>query len=90
MAYLDQFLQAIVAAGASDLHIGEGQPPKMRQHAMSWRCARPVLRDEAVLMQAKSPVRQLKIFDKRVSILPTKWMPRRAWLFQIFKAIEWV
>src|SRR5213083_3494047 len=32
MAYLDQFLQAIVAEGASDLHIGEGQPPKMRRH----------------------------------------------------------
>jgi twitching motility protein PilT len=32
MAYLDQFLQAIVTQGASDLHIGEGQPPKMRRH----------------------------------------------------------
>src|SRR5258708_24667979 len=51
MAYLDQFLQAIVAAGASDLHIGEGQPPKMRRHGdvMAMR-PEPVLRDEAVLM----------------------------------------
>lgn len=32
MAYLDQFLKVIVEQGGSDLHIGEGQPPKMRKH----------------------------------------------------------
>ncbi len=32
MAYLDQFLTVIVEQGGSDLHIGEGQPPKMRRH----------------------------------------------------------
>jgi len=32
MPYIDQFLAVIVAEGASDLHIGEGQPPKMRRH----------------------------------------------------------
>ena len=32
MAYLDQFLKIVVAQGASDLHIGEGQPPKIRTH----------------------------------------------------------
>src|SRR5436305_2329988 len=32
MAYLDQFLKVIVAEGGSDLHVGEGQPPKMRKH----------------------------------------------------------
>jgi twitching motility protein PilT len=32
MAYLDQFLNIIVKDGGSDLHIGEGQPPKMRKH----------------------------------------------------------
>ena len=32
MAYLDQFLNVIVEQGGSDLHIGEGQPPKMRKH----------------------------------------------------------
>jgi twitching motility protein PilT len=32
MAYLDQFLQLVVQQGASDLHIGEGQPPKIRTH----------------------------------------------------------
>src|SRR5205823_6087953 len=32
MAALDQFLKVIVEQGGSDLHIGEGQPPKMRKH----------------------------------------------------------
>ncbi|PYK30099.1 MAG: type IV pili twitching motility protein PilT [Verrucomicrobia bacterium] len=32
MAALDQFLKVIVSDGGSDLHIGEGQPPKMRKH----------------------------------------------------------
>src|SRR5256712_5567823 len=32
MAILDQFLKVIVEQGGSDLHIGEGQPPKMRKH----------------------------------------------------------
>jgi twitching motility protein PilT len=32
MAILDQFLKVIVEQDGSDLHIGEGQPPKMRKH----------------------------------------------------------
>src|SRR6516164_10206268 len=32
MAHIDQFLQIVVRQGASDLHIGEGQPPKIRTH----------------------------------------------------------
>lgn len=32
MALLDQFLRVIVEQGGSDLHFGEGQPPKMRRH----------------------------------------------------------
>ena len=32
MAYIDQFLSVVVAEGGSDLHIGEGQPPKMRRY----------------------------------------------------------
>src|SRR5438067_4137539 len=32
MAELDQFLSVIVKHGGSDLHIGEGEPPKMRMH----------------------------------------------------------
>src|SRR3954447_26580655 len=67
MPYLDQFLQVIVAQGASDLHIGEGQPPKMRRHGdvMAMR-PEPVLRDEAVLMlsEVAGPA-NWKIFDER-------------------------
>jgi len=32
MAYIDQFFQVLVEAGASDLHIGEGRPPMIRRH----------------------------------------------------------
>ena len=67
MAYLDQFLQAIVAEGASDLHIGEGQPPKMRRHGdvMAMR-PEPVLRDEAVLMLSEvAGTANWQIFEDR-------------------------
>ena len=49
MAYIDQFLKVIVENGGSDLHIGEGQPPKMRRHGdvMPIR-EEPVTHDEAV------------------------------------------
>jgi twitching motility protein PilT len=51
MAYLDQFLNVVVAHGGSDLHIGEGQPPKIRKHGdiMAIR-GEPVSRDEAASM----------------------------------------
>jgi twitching motility protein PilT len=51
MAYIDQFLSVIVEQGGSDLHIGEGQPPKMRRHGdvMPIR-DEPVTRDEAAGM----------------------------------------
>src|SRR5213078_4324547 len=51
MAYIDQFLSVIVDQGGSDLHIGEGQPPKMRRHGdvMPIR-DEPVSRDEAAGM----------------------------------------
>src|ERR1700679_56402 len=32
MAYIDQFFEVLVQAGASDLHLGEGEPPKIRRH----------------------------------------------------------
>jgi twitching motility protein PilT len=32
MAYIDQFFKVLIEAGASDLHLGEGQPPKIRAH----------------------------------------------------------
>src|SRR5688500_6496526 len=32
MAYIDQFFEVLINAGASDLHMGEGEPPKIRRH----------------------------------------------------------
>src|SRR6476659_8226806 len=51
MPFIDQFLAVIVAEGGSDLHIGEGQPPKMRKHGdvMPIR-EEAVTRDEAFAM----------------------------------------
>lgn len=51
MPYLDQFFALVVEQGASDLHIGEGQPPKIRKHGdvLPIR-VEPVAREEAVLM----------------------------------------
>ena len=51
MPYLDQFLSVIVEQGGSDLHIGEGQPPKMRKHGdiMPIRAAR-ISHDEVLSM----------------------------------------
>src|SRR5437868_6110841 len=48
MASIDQFLQIVVRQGSSDLHIGEGQPPKVRTHGdiMPLR-DEPVSREEA-------------------------------------------
>src|SRR5207248_11001548 len=51
MSYIDQFLSVIVAEGASDLHIGEGKPPKMRRHGEVMPIRdEPVTREEATEM----------------------------------------
>jgi len=51
MPYIDQFLSIIVAQDGSDLHIGEGQPPKMRRHGdVKPIRAEPVTREEAAGM----------------------------------------
>jgi twitching motility protein PilT len=48
MAYIDQFLQIVVRQEASDLHIAEGEPPKIRIHGdiMAIR-DEPISHDEA-------------------------------------------
>src|SRR6188474_1897355 len=48
MAYLDQFLQIVVRQEAADLHIAEGEPPKIRIHGdiMAIR-DEPISHDEA-------------------------------------------
>ncbi|MDQ3626730.1 MAG: type IV pilus twitching motility protein PilT [Verrucomicrobiota bacterium] len=51
MPYLDQFFAVLVEQGASDLHIGEGQPPKMRKHGdVTSIREEAVTRDEAAYM----------------------------------------
>ncbi len=51
MPYIDQFLSVIVAQDGSDLHIGEGQPPKMRRHGdVKPIRDEPVTREEAARM----------------------------------------
>jgi twitching motility protein PilT len=51
MAYIDEFLQIVVRQEASDLHIAEGEPPKIRIHGdiMAIR-DEPISHDEATQM----------------------------------------
>jgi twitching motility protein PilT len=67
MPYLDQFLKVIVDQGGSDLHIGEGQPPKMRKHGdVAPIRAEPVTRDEAETMLSEiCGARLWKLFEER-------------------------
>ena len=67
MAYLDQFLSVIVKHGGSDLHIGVGQPPKMRMHGdiMPIR-ADPVTHEEATRMMSEiAGPHNWEIFEQR-------------------------
>ena len=67
MADLDQFLQIVARQGASDLHIAEGQPPKIRTHGdiMPIR-AEPISHDEATRMLSEiCGTRNWEIFNQR-------------------------
>jgi twitching motility protein PilT len=51
MAYIDQFFKVLIEAGASDLHLAEGQPPKIRRHGEIVPIREEVLsRDEVSFM----------------------------------------
>ena len=67
MAYIDQFLSVIVAQNGSDLHIGEGQPPKMRRHGdVKPIRAEPVTREEAVGMLSEiCGAQSWELFEER-------------------------
>jgi len=67
MAYLDQFLRVIVDQGGSDLHIGEGQPPKMRKHGdVAPIREAPLTREETMsMLREVCGERHWKIFDER-------------------------
>jgi twitching motility protein PilT len=67
MPYIDRFFELLVREGASDLHIGEGQPPKIRKHGdiISIR-EKPVTRGEAVQMLSEiSGSKSWAIFEER-------------------------
>ena len=67
MAYLDQFLKVIVSEGGSDLHIGEGQPPKMRKHGdVAPIREKPLDREETVsMLREVCGDKNWAIFDER-------------------------
>jgi twitching motility protein PilT len=67
MAVLDQFLRVIVEQGGSDLHIGEGQPPKMRKHGdVAPIREKPLERDETMSMLREiCGDRNWQIFEER-------------------------
>src|SRR5437764_6760542 len=67
MAYLNRLLSVIVRHGGSDLHIGEGEPPKMRMNGDIMPIRKyPVTREEAVqmMMEVCGP-HNWKIFEQR-------------------------
>jgi twitching motility protein PilT len=67
MPDLDQFLQIVARQGASDLHIAEGQPPKIRTHGdiMPIR-ADPISHDEATRMLSEvCGPRNWEVFNQR-------------------------
>jgi len=67
MASLDQLLKVIVDQGGSDLHIGEGQPPKMRKHGdVAPIREKPLARDETMsMLREVCGERNWKIFEER-------------------------
>src|SRR5438045_2784468 len=67
MPDLDQFLQIVARQGASDLHIAEGQPPKIRAQGdiMPIR-AEPISHDEATRMLSEvCGPRNWEVFNQR-------------------------
>ena len=67
MAVLDQFLKVIVSDGGSDLHIGEGQPPKMRKHGDVAPIREAPLTHEETMSMLREVCgdRNWKVFDER-------------------------
>src|SRR5207253_3228154 len=67
MASLDQFLNVIVDQGGSDLHIGEGQPPKMRKHGdVAPIREKPLTREETMpMLREVCGEGNWKVFEER-------------------------
>src|SRR3984893_15471939 len=67
VAEIDQLLSVIVAEGGSDLHIGQGKPPKMRKHGdVRPIREKPVGREEAARMLSEiCGPQSWEIFEER-------------------------
>jgi twitching motility protein PilT len=63
MAVIDQYFQHLVDSGASDLHLSEGQPPKMRTHGAITPISEGVLTHE-VLHQMLSEICEDHAFER--------------------------
>lgn len=54
MAYIDQFFEYLISVGASDFHMGQGEPPKVRKHGeimvIPGRENIPITQEEAAYM----------------------------------------
>src|SRR5437879_13761780 len=70
MASLDQFLNVIVDQGGSDLHIGEGQPPKLRKHGdVAPIREKPLARDETMpVLREVCGEGHWQVFEERVDL----------------------
>jgi twitching motility protein PilT len=54
MAYIDQFFEVLIEAGASDFHLAEGQPPKIRRHGEVMPIREEIVtHDEAAYMMSE-------------------------------------
>jgi len=76
MAYLDRFLNVIVKEGGSDLHIAEGEPPKMRMHGDIMPIREELVkREEAVQMLSEvcGPQNWEISNNGAISISLTRW-----------------
>ena len=67
MPYIDQFLSVLVEQGGSDLHIGEGQPPKMRRHGnvMAIRESAVTSEEAAGMLSEICGAQNWKLFEER-------------------------
>jgi twitching motility protein PilT len=66
MAYIDDFFRVLIECGASDLHLSEGQPPKVRRHGDIVPIREePLTREEIAFMLAEicDPKRWQKFED---------------------------
>lgn len=67
MAYIDQYFEFLINAGASDFHLAEGQPPKIRRHGEVIPIGEDVITREAAayMMSEICPPRSWELFEER-------------------------